>query len=74
MPTHPQSCRAQLPIAKSTNTETIKMSKIEIKDLPKDKRISKREMATVTGGFQGGVYVVNAKLKALLWADLHKNA
>ena len=48
------------------------MSKIKINDLPKDKRISKREMASVTGGAPtGGVYVVNAKLKALLWADLH---
>jgi len=52
------------------------MSKIEIKDLPKDKRVSKREMTTVMGGIGpntiGGVYVASAKLKAHLFVDLRR--
>lgn len=54
------------------------MSKIKISDLPKDMRVSKREMATVTGGVMlgngtlGGVYVSSAKLKAHLFVDLRR--
>ena len=52
------------------------MSEIKIRDLPKDKRIIKREMTTVTGGVMlgagniGGVYVDAAKLRARLFVDL----